>query len=249
MTPETTDVADGLFAPKPLRRDLKLGLELINLEVPECPCRPDCICQQGREGYPKKGKCPGLSKCKFCPRRTCHHVYGVDKEDFPETREDLWEVILAYEFPFSLERWATLLAAYDPVGYADPPPPREPTTMVTREARAAVLKDRAANGEGFYHPLDVLAADGQFEHLHVEGRLGKTQGGLKATWHEEDDEIGAGLDLDLERKGRGTAGLDAVSLRSLEFDRAVARAIEANARSAGKSPDRVPGTNEPPAQE
>ncbi len=52
--------------------------------------------------------------------------------------------------------WAALLAVLFPEQYSDPPPPAAPVCVKSRKARLAVLRNRAADGVGLWHPQDLV---------------------------------------------------------------------------------------------
>src|SRR5215813_14816577 len=89
----------GLFAPKPLRRNCLVGRAIIKLEIPDCGCRRPrkrCGCQGPCD-------CPEQSlQDQFWP--LCPHLLALDPD----------------EFPLSPEEWLTLLLGYDWDGYRDP---------------------------------------------------------------------------------------------------------------------------------
>jgi hypothetical protein len=198
---------NGLFGERALRRDTELGRVLAAVEVPDCRCKPERNCLEGLENYP--ADCPGEHACKHCPLAPCKHVAAIDPR----------------RFPLTLSEWRELLLAHDPAGYGEPPAPAEPRVAVTREARVAVLADRAWAGLGFWHAADLIHMEGVLDHLATEAESGKKQGDIFATWHDDDEDEPAGLDFNLER--RPDPG-DRMALRSLEFDRAAARATAAN---------------------
>ncbi len=220
-------MAGGRFRSKALRRDEKLAALLARLDVPECGCRTPCFClggPGGDAGFPPV--CPGPDVCTACPAKPCAHVSGIDARDFP----------------LSIDEWTDLLCGHDPAGCGEPPAPEQPTMAMTREGKLGVLIRRAEDERALHHAADVRhvgpqSDDGQvagaIDHLAIRGVCGKRQGGVYATWHEEDDGVGeqVGLDLDLDREVIYGVSSPCV-VRSLEFDRAVARAAVALGRAS-----------------
>lgn len=200
---------------------------MMAIEVPDCGCRMPCFCMAGTgDGFPAREKCPGEDRCKDCPERPCPHVAAMRPENFP----------------LSLEEWGGLLLSYDPSSYATPPPPKASRVAISREGWHAILMDRALAGEALSHPEDYSPLEKVCDHLGIVAQPGKVQGDTKAAWHEEDEDLGLGYDLDLDRKIDPD---DPIALRARAFNQMASKAIERNAATKER---RVPAPSRRPAR-
>ena len=229
MSEKGSGPKEALYVPRPLRGDSDHGRILIRLDVPDCACK-DVVCLSGRVGYPQE--CGGAEICKDCPIKPCRHV--LEKA----------ALVKKEGFPLGLEEWAELLFDYDPRGYAQPPPPARGAAVFSRKTRVALLMRRAVDGVELYHPRDVTVLEEEFDALAIEAVSGKAQGEVLAPARrradeDEEEALEDGMGLDVERV---IDPADRIAARSLAFDQAVARAMEAGRK--GEARDRAPQIEE-----
>lgn len=173
--PLYTSMSGGLFVPRPLRGDTTLGRALLSIEMPECDCPLTRMCLHERDPR-RHPDCPGVDKCQECPvipNRECPHAKMLEERisSAGELTPERCEAIT--------KEWAEMLARYDPDGYADPPSPETPASVVLREVRVKQYHKRGVSGRGFFHPLDVTAA--RADRVSVQGAKGLVQEGVRAS--------------------------------------------------------------------
>jgi hypothetical protein len=133
---------------------------VLALEVPDCDCKILWGQFHTRECDRKRGK----AACD-CPvmilSPPCEHVLSADHDLDADNQQDL--------------RWIELLETVLPEEYQEPPPPPAPEIAPTRQARVAVMVERARARMALRHPGDDWMGSGLGAELKV-GRVSRVKG-------------------------------------------------------------------------